>query len=140
MTSPQYDPSTGQPIQDPTQYGQAPGGYGQPPMGYWPPASGYGQGPGPYGQPTGSGPGFGIGNPFGRGGSMAYVARRRGMTQIIIGAVIFIVGIVITIATYSSASSSSTGGTYIVAYGPMILGVITIVRGVAALIRAKRLS
>lgn len=39
------------------------------------------------------------------------------------------VGIVVTAATYGSASTQ--GGTYIIAYGPIIFGVIHIIRGLA---------
>jgi len=51
--------------------------------------------------------------------------------QIVFGAVLLIIGVLITAATYGSASQS--GGTYIVAYGPMIVGVIKIVRGLGML-------
>jgi hypothetical protein len=62
------------------------------------------------------------------------------MRQIAIGAVIFVIGLVITVATYSSASSSPTGGSYVVAYGPMILGVVYAIRGIAAVVQAQKLS
>jgi hypothetical protein len=44
---------------------------------------------------------------------------------------LLVVGLVITAVTYGSASSG--GGTYIIAYGPMIVGVIKIIRGLAAM-------
>jgi len=72
--------------------------------------------------------------------SLATIARKRGMRQIVIGAVIFVIGLVITVATYSSASSSPTGGTYVVAYGPMILGVVYVIRGILVIARAQKLN
>jgi uncharacterized membrane protein len=48
-------------------------------------------------------------------------------TDIVVGLLLLIVGIAITSATYSSASQQ--GGTYIVAYGPIIFGVIRLFRG-----------
>lgn len=57
--------------------------------------------------------------------------RSQGTNQIVFGAVLLIIGVLITAATYGSASQS--GGTYIVAYGPMIVGVIKIVRGLGML-------
>jgi len=71
--------------------------------------------------------------------NMANIARSRGIRQIVIGAIIFVVGLVITVATYSSASSSPTGGTYFVAYGPMIIGVISMIRGAIAVAQAGKL-
>jgi hypothetical protein len=57
-----------------------------------------------------------------------------------IGAAIFIVGLLITVFTYHSASSSSSGGTYFVAWGPMIVGLIAVVRGLIAMARASKLN
>jgi hypothetical protein len=57
--------------------------------------------------------------------------RAKGRTDIGFGVVLLVVGIVITAVTYGSASSE--GGTYIIAYGPMIVGVIRIFRGLARL-------
>ena len=74
------------------------------------------------------------------GTSLAAIARKRGMRQIVIGAVVVVVGLVITVATYSSASSSPTGGTYVVAYGPMILGVVYVIRGALVIARAQKLN
>jgi len=61
---------------------------------------------------------------------MAAAERRsRNQHSIIIGAILMTVGILITAATYGSASES--GGTYIIAYGPIIFGAIRIIRGLA---------
>ena len=49
--------------------------------------------------------------------------------QITIGAVFLVLGIILTAGTYGLASSSPSGGTYLIAYGPMIYGVITLIRG-----------
>ena len=57
--------------------------------------------------------------------------RRSGVANLAIGAALFGVGLLVTVGTYGSASSS--GGTYIVAWGPMVFGVIRIVRGLAKL-------
>ena len=58
------------------------------------------------------------------------VARRaRADRMIIIGTVSLVIGALITAATYSSASQS--GGTYIIAYGAIITGIVEIVTGLA---------
>jgi hypothetical protein len=50
-------------------------------------------------------------------------------SKVALGLLIAGIGCAITFFTYSSASSSSSGGTYIVAYGPIIWGVVLIVKG-----------
>ena len=142
----------GQPGQPYPQPGQP---YPQPGQPYPQPGQPYGQPDQPYGQPDqlyggmpGSPPGLSYqpGQPVGvppfqpqPASAMANVARSRGIRQIVIGAVIFVIGLLITVGTYSSASSSPTGGTYFVAYGPMIIGVISIIRGVIAVAQAQKL-
>jgi hypothetical protein len=61
----------------------------------------------------------------------AYEAERRAAKQrnVTIGALLMGLGLVITVATYSSASQS--GGTYVIAYGPIIFGAIRLFRGLA---------
>jgi len=66
-------------------------------------------------------------------------ARKRALRRMAIGLVFFIAGLAITAATYSHAASSPSGGTYIVAWGPMVFGVLSIVRGMVALRRANNL-
>jgi hypothetical protein len=130
MTTPQYDPSSGQYDIGQGQPGQTPGQYGQAP-------SGYGQAPG------GAGPGFAMPKaPIQpqTNNSLASVVRKRGLRQVTIGAVIFVIGLAITVGTYHSASTSSSGGTYFVAYGPMIVGLIAVVRGLVAMARASKLN
>ena len=58
-------------------------------------------------------------------------AERRSKKQhnIVIGAILMTVGILITAGTYGSASES--GGTYVIAYGPIVFGAIRIIRGLA---------
>jgi hypothetical protein len=70
----------------------------------------------------------------------AALARKRAIRQVAIGLALLVAGLVITGVTYSHASSSPTGGTYIVAWGPMLFGLVTTVRGLRALAQAKRLS
>ena len=55
--------------------------------------------------------------------------RSRARGNIVFGLLLVIIGIAITSITYSSVSQS--GGTYIVAYGPIIVGVIRIFKGLA---------
>jgi len=165
--APQFDPNAGAPGQPgypppgqpgygqppaggftqplPADYGQQPdpAGYGQPPApGYnQPPSQGYSQPPGPgYSQPSNPyvAPGYGTPNQM-PSGSLAGVVRKRAMKQVAVGAVIFLVGLVITVATYSNASSSG-GGTYFVAWGPMILGIIWVIRGLVAVSKAGKLN
>ena len=145
MTTPQYDPNTGQPISEPGQYGQAPTGYGQAPTGYGQAPAGYGPPPGGtgYGQTQGgTGPGFAMPQaPYAQpANSLASVVRKRGLRQVITGAVIFLIGLLITVFTYKSASDSSGGGTYFVAFGPMIVGIIAVIRGLIAMARASKLN
>jgi hypothetical protein len=52
--------------------------------------------------------------------------------MIITGLIFFAIGLVITLVTYSSATSGRGGGTYIVAWGPMVVGVIRIFRGLVS--------
>jgi hypothetical protein len=58
--------------------------------------------------------------------------RRSGANrQMAIGALLFVVGVVITAATYASASTG--GGRYVVAYGAIIVGIVKMIRGAVAL-------
>ncbi len=50
--------------------------------------------------------------------------------HLVIGIIALLVGLLITVVTYSNASGAS-GGTYVVAYGPMAYGVVSIIRGLA---------
>lgn len=52
------------------------------------------------------------------------------VANIVFGIVLILVGVGITVASYGAASG---GGTYIVAFGPAIVGVVRIIRGVGQL-------
>ncbi len=54
--------------------------------------------------------------------------RSQGTTQMLVGAGLVILGIVITSVTHGAAVSSG-GGTYVVAYGPIVFGVIRFFQG-----------
>jgi hypothetical protein len=131
-------PGYGQP-QPGAPYGQQPGG--QQPYGQQP--GGYGQGPGaPYGQPQ---PGsYGPPQPFGPGRpgplGMPGVVRTRAVRQVVTGSILFAVGLIITVVTLSHAESSSGGGTYIVFWGPMLAGLVILIRGLLAMSRSRRQS
>jgi hypothetical protein len=65
-------------------------------------------------------------------------AGKQGRVQMVIGALAIVAGLVITIWTYSSASSSPTGGTYFVAYGPIIFGAFLLFQGLSASRASRR--
>jgi hypothetical protein len=54
---------------------------------------------------------------------------KRGGMQILVGAGLLLLGIIITSATHSAAVRNG-GGSYVVAYGPIVVGVITIFKGI----------
>ncbi len=58
---------------------------------------------------------------------LAAERRKQGGRELAIGAVLLIIGIVITAGTYNAVKDS--GGHYIMAYGPIAVGVINIIRG-----------
>ncbi len=109
-----------------------PAGYGPVAYGPPPPAA---YGPPPFG-PAASGqqPGYA------RAGQvpMRLFLRRRAMRIIGTGALLLIVGIVITAATYGAASSSPNGGVYFVPWGLVLVGALWIFRGVGLLMRSSR--
>jgi hypothetical protein len=57
-------------------------------------------------------------------------ARSRKQSDLMWGAILLGVGLLITLVTYDSASRE--GGTYVIAYGPMIVGAIRLFRGLAS--------
>ncbi|GAA4606956.1 hypothetical protein GCM10023195_25840 [Actinoallomurus liliacearum] len=63
--------------------------------------------------------------------------RRRATRAIGIGAAFFVIGLLITVLTYSHASGSG-GGVYVVAWGPMLFGGIRMIIGLVLLAKAKR--
>jgi hypothetical protein len=133
-------------------YGTPPGGpgYGQPGQPGMPGADPYagaqtgGPGAGAYGGAQTGYPGYQQPGQSGfaavnqlPGQPLAVIARKRAIKMTLIGAVIFVIGLIITIATYSAASSG--GGTYVVAWGPMIVGLVWTIRGLMSLSRASKL-
>lgn len=60
---------------------------------------------------------------------------RRGWPLFFYGLVFFVVGLVITIATYAAAAS---GGRYIISYGPMAVGLFAMIRGLIDVVRSRR--
>jgi hypothetical protein len=61
---------------------------------------------------------------------------RRGKSLIIYGAIFFVIGLVITIATYAAADSG--GGTYIISWGPMVGGLVAMIRGIIHVVADRR--
>jgi hypothetical protein len=61
-----------------------------------------------------------------------YESERRAARSknITLGLILLVVGIVVTAATYDSASRQ--GGTYIIAWGPMVFGAIRLFKGLAS--------
>ena len=62
--------------------------------------------------------------------------RSGALAQMGTGAVLFAVGLLITVGTYAAASSGGTGGFYLVSWGPMVFGVVRVVRGLFRLVTA----
>ncbi len=56
--------------------------------------------------------------------------RAKKSRDITVGAILLVVGILVTAFTYDSASRE--GGTYIVAWGPMVFGAIRLFKGLAS--------
>jgi hypothetical protein len=113
---PGYGQPAGQPGFGQPQYGQPQ--YGQPQ---------YGQTPATYGQPAG---GYGAPGQYVPGAGEYGVVPGAPQRQMIVGGLLAVVGLVISIGTYEAASHSDSGGGYFVFYGPVIAGVVLLVRGV----------
>jgi|SRR4051794_376815 hypothetical protein len=62
---------------------------------------------------------------------------RRGKSLIIYGSIFFAIGLVITIGTYAAADGPG-GGTYIVSWGPMVGGLVAIIRGAVHVVADRR--
>ena len=60
----------------------------------------------------------------------------RGWPQVFYGLIIFAVGLVITLVT--STGSRHGGGLYIITWGPMVVGVLSVVRGLSTVLQARR--
>jgi hypothetical protein len=67
----------------------------------------------------------------------AQAEKSAGAKGMIFGAIVLAVGIGITVVTYGNASSSPSGGSYIVAWGPMLFGFIAFVQGLFRFVKAS---
>ena len=63
-------------------------------------------------------------------------ARKSGGITALVGLAIALVAFIITMATYSHASSE--GGTYFVLYGPILLGIILLISGAVQALRTPK--
>jgi hypothetical protein len=66
----------------------------------------------------------------------AFRPNRRGWPQVYYGLIIFAIGLAITLFTYTR--SSHGGGSYIITWGPMLVGAISVVRGLVTVVSARR--
>jgi len=62
---------------------------------------------------------------------------RRGKSLIICGSIFIAIGLVITIGTYTAADGPG-GGTYIVSWGPIVGGLVAIIRGTVHVVADRR--
>lgn len=62
------------------------------------------------------------------------VTKKTGITNMLVGGAFFLIGLIVTIVSYSSASS---GGTYYLCWGAIIFGVIQFIQGLIQFLRAK---
>jgi Protein of unknown function (DUF2510) len=66
----------------------------------------------------------------------AFRPKGQGWAQVRYGLIIFAIGLAITVFTYSRASRG--GGSYLISWGPMLIGFVSVVRGLATVIGARR--
>lgn len=66
-----------------------------------------------------------------------YGGGRRGWPLVKYGMIWFGIGVVVTVGTYAFAASRG-GGTYLVSYGPMVVGVVCMARGAIDIARQRR--
>jgi hypothetical protein len=59
--------------------------------------------------------------------------RTMAVRQLLVGTMLVVVGVVITAATYSTARND--GDRYLLAFGPIVIGAIAMVRGFIGLLR-----
>jgi len=88
----------------------------------------------PVSPPTGQGPIAGAAH----GSSAHGSAVTRAKWTIAIGLLVTVVGVVLTAATYAMAASNPNGGHYVIAFGPVIFGLLTLARGIRALRMTSR--
>jgi len=62
------------------------------------------------------------------------VTKKTGITNMLVGGGFFVLGLIVTIASYSSASS---GGTYYLCWGAIIFGAIQFIQGLIQFLTAK---
>jgi uncharacterized membrane protein len=62
----------------------------------------------------------------------------RAVRTIVLGVAVAMIGLIITIVSYHSASQNPNGGTYLVAFGPIIFGALAVFRGSRALVAGHR--
>src|SRR4051812_34891594 len=103
---------------------QQPGNPQYPPPQYPPQPPPYGQQYPPYQQQQYAG--YGQQPQYGPPPVVRNRHRAEGVKQFVGGLIALVVGLAITIGTYTAASG---GGVYFVAYGPMIFGVIYLIKG-----------
>jgi hypothetical protein len=59
--------------------------------------------------------------------------RDMAVRQLLVGVMLVVVGVVVTAATYSAAHND--GDRYFLAFGPIVIGAIAMVRGIIGLVR-----
>jgi predicted phage tail protein len=62
--------------------------------------------------------------------------RRRGRKQVIYGAIALIIGLAITLGSLMFAEGGYTSGYFIIGWGPILYGVIQLLRGLVNLTRS----
>jgi hypothetical protein len=63
--------------------------------------------------------------------------KRSGVILVVVGVLIFGVALTISLVTYSNAANSAEGGTYFVAWGPALLGVVLLFVGISRLVKGN---
>jgi len=56
---------------------------------------------------------------------------KRARTRMVVGSLLLAAGAIATVVTYAIASGNSSGGTYILAYGPILVGLLLLIQGIA---------
>lgn len=62
--------------------------------------------------------------------------RAGALSQMGFGAVLFVIGLLVTAGTYALASSGGSGGFYLISWGPMVFGALRVLRGLFRLVSA----
>jgi len=63
--------------------------------------------------------------------------RTRALVELATGIALVVVGVAVTLYTYGEATATGGGGAYVVMYGPIVAGLIALVRGVADLFHVE---